>query len=381
MTLFEQPPHRAPRPVDDGPFAALARARRRRRSWWVVGIAGAVLLLLTGLAAGTGGLGIPQVMAALGPKTLPAAIAAVADRAYLTEEGRELLTQVGARDARGDDLNDACGGDDRSGDHATYGCYSRAGIVVFVPADARVADSAVTTLAHELLHAAFDRLGAGEIWRVKDQLHAAMERVAPDDRVRQQIEWSIDGHEESRDTELFAYLGSQVWPDGGFSPELEAVYARYFTDRAALVAVGHRVEGDVERLLADYESAVDDLTRGTADAANERARLEGDRQMYEVDRQSYQQDADRYNALDPVERGRWTVSRSDSTGSVYTGTWQDALAAWLADLDTRRADLDARIAAVDAADAAAAARLAEIEAQYADVMTVTRALDPTAPGA
>ncbi len=346
-----------------------------------MGIAGAVLLLLTGLAVGTGGFGLAQVMAALGPKTLPATIVAVADRAYLTEEGRELLTQVGARDARGDDLNDACGGDDRTGDHATYGCYSRAGIVVFVPADARVADSAVTTLAHELLHAAFDRLGDGEVWRVKDQLHAAMERVAPDDDVRQLIDWSVDGREESRDTEIFAYLGSQVWPDGGFSPELEAVYARYFTDRAALVGVRHRVEEDVQRLLTDHQSTVDDLTRAMTDAANERAQLEVDRQMYEVDRQSYQQDADRYNARDPVERGRWMVSRSDSTGSVYTGTWQDALAAWLADLDARRADLDARTAAVDAADAAAVARLAEIEAQYADVVAVTRALDPTAPGA
>lgn len=346
-----------------------------------MGIAGAVLLLLTGLAVGTGGFGLAQVVAAMGPKTLPATIVAVADRAYLTEEGRELLNEVGARDARGDDLNDACGGDDRTGDHATHGCYSRAGIVVFVPADARVADIAVTTLAHELLHAAFDRLGAGEIWRVKDQLHAAMERVAPDDRVRQQIEWSIDGREESRDTEIFAYLGSQVWPDGGFSPELEAVYARYFTDRAALAGVRHRVEEDVQRLLTDYQSTVDDLTRAMTDAANERAQLEADRQMYEVDRHSYQQDADRYNALDPVERGRRMVSRSDSTGSVYAGTWQDALAAWLADLDARWADLDARTAAVDAADATAVARLAEIEAQYADVVAVTRALDPTAPGA
>ena len=36
---------------------------------------------------------------------------------------------------------------------------------------------------------------------------------------------------------MFAYLGSQITLDGGFAPELEAHYARYFTDRQALVGV------------------------------------------------------------------------------------------------------------------------------------------------
>lgn len=38
-----------------------------------------------------------------------------------------------------------------------------------------------------------------------------------------------------RANELFAYLGSQVVLDGGPAPELEAYYARYFTDGDALV--------------------------------------------------------------------------------------------------------------------------------------------------
>ena len=382
VTLFEQLPRRSVRPVDDGPFAALARARRRRRWWTVTAVGGAVLLLVAGVVVGTGAdrVVIDQVAAWTGPKTLPADISTVADRAFLSEGGRALLTEVGAREAHGDDLSDACGGADSVADHVIDGCFTPKGIFVFVPTDARVADAAVTTLAHELLHAAFVRLGRGEVWRVRDLLHEAIERVASDDPVRQQIDWSVGDHEELRDTELFAYLGSQVRPDGGFAPELEEVYARYFTDRAALVEVQHRVTAEVQQLIVDYEGAVDELTRTTTDAANAHALLENDRQTYELNRQSYQGDADRYNAMDPVERGRFRVEWSSSDGSAYSGTWSEVRAARLGDLDKRHADLEARALAVEAADAAAVARPAEIEAQFADVLTVTQALDPTASG-
>ncbi|MFX7739810.1 hypothetical protein ABTJ99_20740, partial [Acinetobacter baumannii] len=84
-------------------------------------------------------------------------------------------------------------------------------------------------------------------------------RIPADDPVRRQIDWSVGDHEESRDTELFAYLGSQAWPDGGFDPALEDNYGRYFTDRAALVDVDHRVQGAVDGLIAEYDDALKDL--------------------------------------------------------------------------------------------------------------------------
>ncbi len=378
MSLFEQ----QPRLSDRGPFAALDRERRRRRAWITALVVCTVLALTAGIVIGTGAdrALIAQVGALVGPKTLPADIAAVADRAFLTDHGREILTEVGARSAAGDDLRSSCERQDAADDHAVAGCYSGAGIVVFIPIDARVADAAVTTLAHELLHAAFDRLGSGEVWRVKDQLHAAIERVPADDPVHQQIEWSVGDHEELRDTELFAYLGSQVWLEGGFDPVLEAVYARFFTDRAALVAVGHRVTAAVDGLIADYDNAVAQLTEAETDAVTQRAQLDADRRGYELDRASYQTDADRYNAMDPVERGRWRQDWQSSDGTSHSGTWEEALAARLADLDARHAELEARAVTVERVVADAAARRAAIDAQFADVLAVTDALDPTASG-
>ncbi|WP_431796397.1 hypothetical protein [Microbacterium enclense] len=378
MTLFEQ----QPRLPDRGPFAALERERRRRRAWMTALVVCTVLALTAGIVFGTGAdrALIAQVGALVGPKTLPADIAAVADRAFLTDHGREILTEVGARSAAGDDLRSSCEREDTADDHAVAGCYSGAGIVVFVPTDARVADAAVTTLAHELLHAAFDRLGSGEVWRVRDQLHAAIERVPADDPVHQQIDWSVGEHDELRDTELFAYLGSQVWLEGGFDPALEAVYARFFTDRAGLVAVGHSVTAAVDGFIADYDNAVAQLTEAETDAVTQRAQLDADRQGYELDRASYQTDADRYNAMDPVERGRWRQDWQSSDGTSHSGTWEEALAARLADLDARHAELEARAVTMEGLVADAAARRAAIDAQFADVLAVTKALDPTASG-
>ncbi|SIS02510.1 hypothetical protein [Microbacterium sp. RURRCA19A] len=382
MTLFEQPPQRSRRPAEEEPFASLARSRRRRRTLVVSGVVTVVLLVSTVAVFGSGAdrALVAQVGEWMGPRALAADISAVADHAFLTGEGRELLTLVGATSARGRELQRSCGVTDTADDHAVAGCYGLAGILVFVPTDPRVADAAVTTLAHELLHAAFDRLGSGEVWHVRDLLHDAIDRVDADDPVRQQIDWSVGDHEENRDTELFAYLGSQVWPEGGFAPELEAVYARYFTDRAALVEVHDRVTAAVDGLISDYERADAELRQAVTDAATRRAQLDADREVYERDRLLYQQDADRYNSLAPADRAQWGQDWTGADGVRRSGTWQEALAGRLADLDARHADLDSRVATVEAADADAAARRAAIDGQYADVLAVTKALDPASAG-
>lgn len=344
----------------------------------------AVAVVLGGLVViGTGAdrAVVAWVQDQTGPRTLPADIAALADHAFLTDEGRDLLTSVGAISERGDALQRSCGVAHAADDHAVAGCYGLAGIFVFIPSDPRVADAAVTTLTHELLHAAYDRLGPGDRERVHVLVGAALDRIPADDPVRRQIDWSVGDHEESRDTELFAYLGSQAWPDGGFDPALEDIYGRYFTDRAALVDVDHRVQGAVDGLIAEYDDALKDLAQAQTDAVMARAQLDADRAIYESDRQLYQQDADRYNALDPAERGGWRQDWWGTDGVRHSGTWQEALAARLSDLDARHADLEARTDAVEAADADALARRGAIDGQYADVLAVTKALDPTEPAA
>jgi hypothetical protein len=95
----------------------------------------------------------------------------------------------------------------------------------------------VTTAAHELLHAAYARLDPAERDEIDALVEAELLRVPAENGVHGQIAASVGDRSENRANELFAYLGSQVVLDGGFDPKLETYYARYFTDREALVDV------------------------------------------------------------------------------------------------------------------------------------------------
>lgn len=69
------------------------------------------------------------------------------------------------------------------------------------------------------------------------------------------IEWSAEGDRRSIGTERFAYLGTEVMPDGGFDTALEKQYARWFTDREALVAAQSGYGDLISSLLAEVESS------------------------------------------------------------------------------------------------------------------------------
>lgn len=172
-----------------------------------------------------------------GPPSPEEQVVALADSAQLTQEGRDLLFRQRPRTASLDEIAEMCGtGEDP--DLVTSRCWSSNGFILISDAvDPFAPGTAVTVLAHELLHAAYDQLDSWEIGTVDELVAAEYAKIPADDPIQQQIDGSVRGDPASLPTELFAYLGTQVMPPGGFAPELEAVYARWFSDRAALVAI------------------------------------------------------------------------------------------------------------------------------------------------
>lgn len=74
---------------------------------------------------------------------------------------------------------------------------------------------------------------------LRDLVEAEVADLDADDLIYEQVEWSTDGSKMARPSELFAYVGTQVWREGGLKPQLEEVYGRFISDRSAMVAV-HR---------------------------------------------------------------------------------------------------------------------------------------------
>ena len=152
---------------------------------------------------------------------------ALADEATMTDAGRDLFYGHDPRVLDADTFAGRC-------PRGAAGCYSAAAaaIVVYEPADERLHGWVVTVAVHEMLHAAFDSLSPADRRDVEALLASTVAALSPDDPLLVQVEASVDGREQSRATELFAYVGTQV-PQ--VDPRLEEVYARFLDDRQAIV--------------------------------------------------------------------------------------------------------------------------------------------------
>ena len=253
MTLFEQP-----RSGGQGDVPGAPRHRRSAVLGWLAAIVGIAVLVdvATGSHLANWVAQASGTVNGFAAPTPAQDALALADQMFLTDEGRsvffemqpEILDPAGIEEACPDValappadqiwVQAGCFTATTFGGTTTFGR-----IHILRPADPRLAEQMVTTGAHELLHAVYARLGESERALVDGLVAAETARIPVDDVVLTQIASSTGGDERSRSTEQFAYLGSQVMPDGGFAPELEAIYARTFTDRAALVDVYRRTTG------------------------------------------------------------------------------------------------------------------------------------------
>jgi hypothetical protein len=89
-----------------------------------------------------------------------------------------------------------------------------------------------TTAVHEMLHAAYARLSPTERARV-DAMTSAYFATTTDPHLLEQMKGYDQTEPLSHGSELHSLLGSEIAP---LTPELEAYYSQYFTDRQPVVA-------------------------------------------------------------------------------------------------------------------------------------------------
>ena len=120
------------------------------------------------------------------------------------------------------------------------GCYiENQGIYLLRVNDPRLAGVEQVTAAHEMLHAAYDRLGTSEKVEVDNELNAFYTNLK-DAEIRSKIElYRKNGADISN--ELHSILGTEVET---LSPALEKYYAKYFTQRTKVVAYATQYEAE-----------------------------------------------------------------------------------------------------------------------------------------
>jgi len=139
----------------------------------------------------------------------------------------------------------------------TQGCFVGGRIHLLAPDRAEAHDLLYVVAAHELLHAVYAGLGASERTRIDAEVEAA--RVG-NERLRERLR--PYGSSPTLDNEVHSILGSEF---EGLSAALEAHYAQFFSNRAAVVAFRQRTLGAREDEMRRLKADVDDL-EGRIDA-------------------------------------------------------------------------------------------------------------------
>ncbi len=147
------------------------------------------------------------------------------------------------------------------------GCYHGVdrGIYLFDVTDERLHGVEEVTAAHEMLHAAYDRLGRAEKKRINEQLQQFYETKVQDPRLKDTIAAYRQSEPKDVVNEMHSILATEVTE---LTPELEAYYRRYFQDRQKIVAFASRYQHEFtarRERVDQYDARLASL-RATMDA-------------------------------------------------------------------------------------------------------------------
>lgn len=175
--------------------------------------------------------------------TPAASISALAAASGMNDKGTKLFYVNDPQIADRGDFNKVCRTTEQT---IVLGCYTGTNIYVFKVDDAKLEGVEEVTAAHEMLHAAYQRLGSSEKERINLLLQEAYARVK--DKQLSDVMASYQKTEPGeQDNELHSILGTEY---DNLGPELEAYYSKYFTDRAKVV-----------KLANDYKKVFEDITK------------------------------------------------------------------------------------------------------------------------
>ncbi len=175
------------------------------------------------------------------------AIKQLATKTTMNDHGRRLFYVYHPSLEPKQTFNSHCSESERT---IVLGCYvSRGGIYIYDVTDDRLAGVEEVTAAHEMLHAAYDRLKPQEKQRLNNLLGETFTSLK-DVRISAAVDKYRQKDPNIVPNELHSILGTEVMD---LPKELEAYYKRYFSNRSAIVTLSQQ-----------YEQAFDDRRNSVA---------------------------------------------------------------------------------------------------------------------
>lgn len=173
----------------------------------------------------------------------PSSVQAISDKVSLTDAGQ--FTFYAARPEVDDSkkFNEVCGRTEKS--TAVLGCYVNDRIYLYNILDPRLDGIKEVTAAHEMLHAVYQRLSDSERAQINKLVEAEYEKISNDPEYADRMSYYARTEPGERDNELHSIIGVEV---ANISSELEAHYAKYFTDRNKIVKLHNGYAEEFKKL-------------------------------------------------------------------------------------------------------------------------------------
>ena len=244
------------------------------------------IILLT-LFSGLGLLGLiygPRVYdSVLASQFSPAPeVRSVKERLDLTQRGSDLLLASQTKIEPKDQFNANCESTERTA--AILGCYYMRKIHLYQVNNPDLDGAVEVTAAHEILHAAYERLNFLERKQVDSLIEDEYVTLRKNPVIAEEMAYYRKAEPGAELNELHSIIGTTI---KDISPALEKYYSQYFNDRAAIVslnekynAVFSRINEQANLLQAEIDTLKPQVQSSLASYELERKQLEQDVQSF-----------------------------------------------------------------------------------------------------
>ncbi len=245
-------------------------------------------------------------------------IASIVDRSGLSDKGKFYFYTSHPEVDSAAQFNANC--QRQEAQSAILGCYANGRIYIYDVTNAQLDGVKEVTAAHETLHAVWDRLSGSEQQSVGALLEAEYAQMSSPE-LKDRLAYYERAEPGKRQNELHSIIGTEV---ASLSPELEAHYRQYFTDRAKVVAlhssyqrVFDGISAQSDALLVELNVLAGDIKASVTQYNNDAAVVSQDSENLKnstnsVDRTS-QFEVNQYNA-----RRQALINRIDQLESLRT---------------------------------------------------------------
>ncbi|HEX6415913.1 MAG TPA: hypothetical protein VFZ62_00095 [Candidatus Saccharimonadales bacterium] len=182
------------------------------------------------------------------------------------------------------DFNTKCGRAEASA--AILGCYSSRKIYIYNVTDERLNGIKAVTAAHEMLHAAYERLSDSERSRIDGLLDAEYQKLKGDKDLAERMAFYERTEPGQQNNELHSVLGAEI---ASLSPELEKYFSRYFADRSKVT----KLHDSYSAVFEGLQDRAEELSTRLHDLGNT---IEEGTAAYNADVERLNEDIQRFNS-------------------------------------------------------------------------------------